>query len=165
MKLTSVKIRPQKVSDAKAFYEILKSPKFKYFPSKPKSIEEERKFLRDKARKKKKTSYDYSIVYKNRVVGGAGIKLDSHGHHIMELGGFVDETYWNKGIMTYIIKVLEKIAKKKGAVRLELRMMPQNKASVRIANKCGYKKEGLFKKAGTLRNKYTDLYVFSKIIK
>ena len=48
-----ITIRPQRVYDAKRFVEILSSPNFKYFPAKPKTIKEEKEFLRLNAMKRK----------------------------------------------------------------------------------------------------------------
>ncbi len=43
-----IEIRNQRVSDAKRFFEILNNPSFKHFDAYPKSVEEEREFLRKK---------------------------------------------------------------------------------------------------------------------
>jgi hypothetical protein len=40
-----IELRPQRVYDAKRFFEILSNPNFIYFSAKPKSIEEEKNSL------------------------------------------------------------------------------------------------------------------------
>jgi ribosomal-protein-alanine N-acetyltransferase len=65
-----VTLRSQRVSDAKRFFEILSNPSFIYFPAKPKSIEEEKVFLRQNRQKRKnKTEFNYAIMYKKNLLG------------------------------------------------------------------------------------------------
>jgi [ribosomal protein S5]-alanine N-acetyltransferase len=138
-------IRYQKVSDAKRFFEILNNPNFKYLHIKPKSIKEEADWLRKrKERIKKNISHDFAIVYQGEVIGGIGIKMDQHRKHIGEVGYFIDEKYWGRGITTEALQLVEEIAfKKLGLRRLVALMMIENKASAKVAIKNDYKKEGI----------------------
>ncbi len=52
--MSKVGLRPQRVSDAKRFYEILKNPNFTYFEVCPKDLEAEKEFLRKNPKKKKR---------------------------------------------------------------------------------------------------------------
>ena len=143
MKIT---IRPQRVYDAKRFVEILSNQKFIYFPAKPKSVKEEKEFLRLNYRKRKdKTEFNFSIIYNGKQhVGGIGIRVDQFRTFIGEIGYFVDEKYWGKGFATCAIKQLKEfIVSNMSLRRIEIRMAKENKASQRIAIKCGYKKEGI----------------------
>jgi len=159
-----VSIHPQKVSEAKRFYEILNNPNFRFFAPAPKSVEAEVEWIKkSKEKAKKNIEYSYSIICDGEVVGGAGIKIDQQRPHVMELGAFIDEAYWGKGITPKVIGLLEKIAWQKGAVRIELRMDIENKASERVAIKSGYKKEGLLKKAFQSKRGYVDNYLYAKV--
>jgi hypothetical protein len=65
-----ISLRNQRVSDAKRFYEILSNPNFINFPVTPKSIEDEKDFLRqNKLKRKNKTEFNYSIMHKGSLVG------------------------------------------------------------------------------------------------
>ncbi len=80
------------------------------------------------------------------MVGGCGIKIDQHRTFIGEIGYFLDEEYWGKGIVTKAVKILEKIGfQKLGLKRIEVLMDPRNIGSEKVAIKCGYKKEGTMK--------------------
>lgn len=92
--MSKVKIRYQKVSDAKRFYEILKNPNFVFLRTKVKSVADEIKFLRQNAKKRKENiEYNFAILYNGFIVGGCGIKINQHRKFIGEIGYFIDEKY------------------------------------------------------------------------
>jgi ribosomal-protein-alanine N-acetyltransferase len=159
-----VELRYQKVSDANEFYRILTNPNFTYFLSKPKSLQEEIKFLKKNPwRRKKNIEHNYSIMYEGRLVGGCGIKIDKTHAKTCEIGYFLDEAHWNKGIVTKTVKILENIAfKKLGLKRIEIRMDPRNKASERVAVKNGYEREGKMKMPKT-KGKHHYNYLYAKV--
>jgi [ribosomal protein S5]-alanine N-acetyltransferase len=159
--MAKIDLRYQRVSDAERFFEILRNPNFIYFKAKPKSIAEERKILKKRPQERKSgLDYNYSILLDKKLVGGAGIKINPHYKDTGEIGYFVAEEYWGKGIATKTVKLLEKIGFNKLKLeRIEIRMNPKNKASVKVAVKCGYKKEGL------LHGKKENLYLFAKLKK
>ncbi|MBU0596766.1 GNAT family N-acetyltransferase [Patescibacteria group bacterium] len=160
-----VEIRRQRVSDAKRFFEILTNPNFIYFTANPKSMEDEKEWLRGNTlRRKQNFAHSFSILYKNDVAGGCGLKINQHRQHEGEVGYFVDEKYWGNGIATKAVKKLEKIGF--GKLRLKriiILMNPKNIASKKVAIKCGYKKEGLMKKAVFAKGKYHDVYLYAKV--
>jgi len=164
MKIT---LRTQQVKDAKRFFEILNNPRFLFWSEKPASIKDEESFIRKNIlQAKKKFTYSYTILLGKKVVGGCGIKIDQHRRHIGELGFFVDEKYWGKGIATVATQEMEKLAfEKLNLFRLVVLMNPKNLASEKVAIKCGYTKEGLMK--GMLkRYKYrgfSDALLYAKI--
>ena len=159
-------IRPQRVYDAKRFYEILNNPNFKYFPVRPKSIEEEKAFLRlNPERWREKSAFNFSIIYNQKHVGGIGLRIDSFRSFIGELGYFIDEKYWGRGITTQAVRLLEDfIIANLNLHRIEIRMAIQNKASQKIAIKCGYKKEGILRESNFINGKWYDSYLYSKIL-
>ena len=46
---------------------------------------------------------------------------------------------------------------------MQLVIDPRNLASMKVAEKCGYKKEGLMKKAIKLKDKKVDAYLYAKV--
>lgn len=164
--MAKVEIRNQKISDAKRFYEILNNPHFVFFRVGPKNIEEEKIFLRQNANKRKKNiAHNYSILYNGKLIGGCGININQHRKYIGEIGYFIDEKYWSRGITTKAVKILEKIGfHKLDLKRIEIVMDIKNIASRQVAIKCGYRKEGLMKKAIKNRGKFRDAYLYAKVI-
>ena len=160
-----ITIRYQQVGDAKRFFEILNNPNFIYFPAKPKTIEAEKAFLRKNAELRQNgEQFNYSILLNGRVVGATGIHIESRRKYCGEIGYFVDEAYWGRGIACEALRLLEEIAfNDLDIVRIEINMLKKNKASERVAIKCGYRKEGIGRKKLQLNDEYLDCYVYSKV--
>jgi len=160
-----IELRYQRVSDAKRFFEILNNPRFFYFDVKPKSVEDEIVWLKKNPEKRKNhLEYNFSILYNGKLVGGCGIKIDQHRKYIGEVGYFLDEKYWNKGIMTKAVRLLEKLGfDALKLTRIEILMHPKNIGSERVAIKCGYKKEGTMRKVIKLKDKICDCRLYAKV--
>ncbi len=165
--MNKITIRYQRVSDAKRFYEILNNPNFIYFPVRVTSIEDEKKFLKtNPGLRKANKEWNYTVLLDGKVVGAVGIKINSHRDFIGEIGYFLDEKYWGRGIIPKAVKLAEKEGfKKLGLTRIEILMQPENKASEKVAVKCGYLKEGLMKKAvRNIKGKKTDVLLYAKTL-
>ncbi len=162
-----IKLRFQKTSDAKKFYEILNNPNFTHFNVKPESIEAERKWLSEnQARRKNNTEWNYTILVDTEIVGAIGVKINFHRKYIGEIGYFIDEMYWGRGIATEAVRLLEDICfTKLKLTRLEILMQPENKGSEKVAIKNNYLKEGELKKVishkdGTMK----DCFLYAKAV-
>ncbi|MBN2615148.1 MAG: GNAT family N-acetyltransferase [Bacteroidales bacterium] len=165
--MARIKLRYQQISDAQRFFEILSNPNFVFITANPKSVEEEVEWLsQNPKRRQNNTDWNYAILYNQLVVGSVGIKIDCHRPYTGEIGYFIDEAYWNKGITTEAVKLAEKIGfSKRGLKRIEIRMEPENIASERVAVKCGYQKEGLLKKAVPGRDgQLKDVLLYAKTV-
>ena len=103
-------------------------------------------------------------MFNGELVGGCGIHINQFRTFIGEIGYFLDEEYWGKGIATKAIKLLEKIGfEKLGLKRIEILMDPRNKNSEQVAIKCGYNKEGTMKQATKNGDEYTDAHLYAKV--
>ena len=162
----NIEIRPQRVSDAKRYFEILSSLNFHYLPAKPKTLGEGRCFLRLNSEKRRNgTEFNFSIIYNGRHVGAIGVRLDTFRPYIGEIGFFVDEQYWGRGITTEALKKLEEfIIEKTSITRIEIRMAKLNKTSQRVAVKGGYKRECILAQMLFIEDKCFDCYLYSKIL-
>jgi len=162
--MNHVKIRLQEISDAERFCEILNNDNFIYFPIRP-SIEEERSFLLQNHDKMKNNfEYNYGILFDERLIGGIGIKINQHNTYIGEIGYFIDEAYWKKGTATEAVKLIEKIGfNDLNLERIEILMVPENIGSVKVAENCKYKREGLLKNRIKIFQKFYDAYLYGKI--
>lgn len=165
LKKGKVSLRYHKLSDAERFFEILKNPNFIHFKVCPKTVAKERDYIKKLIKQRKKNiTHDFAIIYNGKIVGGCGIKIDTHRKVIGELGYFIDETYWGKGIATAAVKLLEKYGFEKLKLkRIEVVMKPENRASEKVAIKAGYKKEGLMRKAVEVEGKYYDACLYAKV--
>ncbi|MBI5580713.1 MAG: GNAT family N-acetyltransferase [Deltaproteobacteria bacterium] len=162
--MTAVQIRPQRVSDARKFLEILLHPKFIYFPAKPKSVEQEKEFLRLNAEKRRKrVEFNFSVIMGGRLVGGIGIKVDQQRRYIGEIGYFIDHSCWGKGLATAAVRLAERYAFSQLKLkRLEIVTHIRNIASQKVAEKCRYRKEGIQRGKILHNGKYVDAVLFAK---
>jgi len=142
--MPKITIRYQQIKDARRFFDIMTNPNFIYFSIKAKSVAEEKAWLKkNPERRKDNLEWNYTILYGNQVVGGIGMKINQFRKYVGEIGYFIDEKYWGRGITTKAVKLIEKEGfKKLGLSRIEILMRPENKASEKVAIKSGYQKEG-----------------------
>jgi len=146
--MSKISIRLQKLQDADRFFNILNNDRFLYFPTRPASAGAEKKWLRQSFIKRQKNiQWNYAVLYGSLVVGAVGITINTDRPHIGEIGYFVEEKYWGRGIATRAVKLVEREGfKKLKLTRLEILMEPANKASEKVAIKNNYQKEGKLKK-------------------
>jgi RimJ/RimL family protein N-acetyltransferase len=80
------------------------------------------------------------------------------------LGYFVDERFWGIGIASEAIKLAEKVGFTALRLkRIEILIVRKNKASLRAAVKCEYKKEGILRKKILLNDKFHDACLYAKV--
>ena len=164
---TQIKLRPQRVTDAKRFFEILSNPKFIYFYSIPKTLQDEIDDLKGNAKRRKENiEHNFTILCDGKVVGGAGMKIRQENDFIGEIGYFIAEESWGKGIATKAVKLLEKIGFTKLKLkRIEAIMDTRHIGSEKVAIKAGYNKEGIMKSAIRNGKRYYDGLLYAKIKK
>jgi len=91
------------------------------------------------------------------VVGFAGIhRLGGNMSHVGEVGIMVHPEQQNRGIGTALLKACIRIARKRGFERLEADTLAQNKAMMRIAEKAGFKLEGIRRGRIKRNDSYSD---------
>ena len=127
----------------------------------------EKRILRlNRVNQKKKSEFNYSIFYNDLHVGAVGVRIHPVYSYIGEVGCFVDERYWNKGIASAAVKKIEEfIFDKLSIKRLEMIIATPNKASEKLALKNGYKREGTMRERLLIDANYFDCYLYAKIMK
>ena len=104
------------------------------------------------------------IDYNGIFVGSVGITpQNGWKEHSAEIGYWLGEKYWGKGIATESLRMMTEI----GFSELEFRklfapVLGPNKASMRVLDKCGYILEGVFKQDVYKGGNYQDGYYFAK---
>jgi ribosomal-protein-alanine N-acetyltransferase len=161
-----VRVRFQRLTDAERFFEILSNPRFVHLPGIPKTLEEERAFLRENAKKRReKREFNYAIVLDGTVIGAIGLAINRRSPHVGEIGYFVDEGHWGHGFAADAVRLVERIGFETLKLhRIEILMSPHNTASIRVAEKCGYEQEGYLRERICIDGKrYEDAYLYAKI--
>jgi [ribosomal protein S5]-alanine N-acetyltransferase len=132
-----------------------------YFPF-PYTEQNAKEFI-DMVAAKPEPITDFAIVVNYQAVGGIGIKLNTDIERITaEIGYWLGEEQWNKGIMTEAIR--EMVAYSFSNFSLEKIYAPvfqYNKASQKVLEKAGFLLEAILKKGAIKNNKVVDLYYYS----
>ena len=107
----------------------------------------------------------FAIDFQGELVGVIGLVPQSDIYRLSaEIGYWIGEPFWNKGITTQAIRLLTHY----GFHTLDLQriytgVFDYNKASQRVLEKCGFVLEGIFKHAIIKNNKTIDEYRYALI--
>ena len=113
-----------------------------------------------------KPAVNFAVIYNEVVVGSIGCtpKTDVY-HKSIEIGYFIGELYWNKGIATHAVRILlDYIEKQFDVVRLFAEVYAYNKASMHVLRKNGFYLESIRRKSAVKNNVLLDDYVWVKIL-
>ncbi|XP_020978943.1 uncharacterized protein LOC107643235 isoform X3 [Arachis ipaensis] len=80
----------------------------------------------------------------------------------VELGYVLGSKYWSRGIMTYVVKQVKKVAFREfpHLERLEALVDAENVGSQRVLEKAGFQKEGVLRKYLCRKGKSRDTIIF-----
>jgi len=84
--------------------------------------------------------------------------------HIGEFGFMVLSRYWEQGIGSKLLKVMEDLAKESGINRLEARVRIKNQRATNLFIRNHYHIEGKRRQAALINGNYEDEYFVAKII-
>ncbi|MDR1403686.1 MAG: GNAT family N-acetyltransferase [Tannerellaceae bacterium] len=135
-----------------------------YFPN-PYSEKEGRQFI-EMALAKPAPATDMAIVIDGKAVGGIGITPQTDVERISaEIGYWLGENYWNRGVMTAAVKEMTEYAflNFRELRKIYAPVFDFNDASQRVLQKAGFKREGVFKQAAIKNGKTVDLHYYSML--
>ena len=107
----------------------------------------------------------FAIEYGGLYVGNIGLHRGTDVHRkSAEIGYFLGEPYWNKGIMTQAVRLITEYGfKNLDIVRIYTGVFEYNQASQHVLEKCGYTKEAVFKKAICKNGQIWDEVRYAKV--
>lgn len=99
----------------------------------------------------------------NEAVGGIGVQpLDDINHRTAEIGYWLSEPFWGRGIVTDAVRSIVPIAFERfDIIRLEAGVFSNNPASIRVLEKCGFTREAVHRMAATKNGTTLDLVVYA----
>jgi ribosomal-protein-alanine N-acetyltransferase len=102
----------------------------------------------------------------DELIGACGLYRLGDNKKKIEIGYWLGEPYWGRGIMPKVInKTLEIIKNEwKDFIRIEARVFPWNKGSRRVLEKCGFTFEGLLRKHVYKNGQDIDVDLYALII-
>ena len=107
----------------------------------------------------------FAIEYKGEYVGNIGLHKGNDVYRkSAEVGYFIGEQYWNKGITTAALRLIcEYGFANLDVVRIHAGVYEHNLASQKVLEKCGFVKEGVFKKAVYKQEKFWNEVRYAKL--
>jgi [ribosomal protein S5]-alanine N-acetyltransferase len=168
IKTKNLVLRPYKTSDAKSLFNNFNSRKVTQFlcnAKYPYSLKAAKRwiiFCKNSEKKAPRKEIIWVIENDGEFLGAIGLKKIKN--HKAELGFWLGEKYWNMGIMTEALSAVSDF----GLNKLKLRriygyVFLKNKASARVFEKRGFKKEGLLRKDRIKDGKFVDVYLYAKV--
>lgn len=107
--------------------------------------------------------YSFAIEVDDAFAGMVGLlPMDDIYRKTSEIGYWLGEPFWGKGIMTEACQLVTDYGLNTlGFIRLHAGIFENNIGSMRILEKCGYKKDGVFEKSIIKDGKIYDEHRYS----
>ncbi|MEI8073276.1 MAG: GNAT family N-acetyltransferase [Bacteroidota bacterium] len=107
-----------------------------------------------------------AILYNGLVVGNIGCKPQEDVYRkSIEIGYFVGEPYWGKGIATEAIKLfVQHLIEKFQPIRIYAEVFAHNQSSMKVLQKNGFFLESIRRNAAIKNNEIVDDYVWVKFV-
>lgn len=105
----------------------------------------------------------FAIIVNNKPVGSIGLHLQTDIlKKNAEIGYWIGEAYWGKGIVTKAIpQMIDYGFKHMDIVRIFARIFGTNKASQKVVEKCGFILEGKYEKTIFKNNQFLDELIYA----
>jgi len=111
-------------------------------------------------------SFYWAIADKktDKMIGSCGFNYWRRQHNRVELAYDLSYAFWGKGIMTRAVDAVTKFSLEKMlAQRIQATVVTDNDRSIKVLERCGYKREGTLKKYFNLHNQVKDSYMYGKV--
>ena len=108
-------------------------------------------------------TFAFAITADERVVGSIGVFRQSNIHRqTAEMGYYIAEGYWGKGIMTEAVKqTCEFVFGNSDIIRIYAEPFAYNTASCRVLEKAGFQYEGTLRSNAVKNGKIIDMKMYS----
>lgn len=108
-------------------------------------------------------TFTFAITVDEKVVGSIGIFRQENIHRqTAELGYYIAEEYWGKGIMTEAVKqICGYVFDKSDIIRIYAEPFAYNAASCRVLEKAGFQYEGTLRSNAVKNGEIIDMKMYS----
>jgi RimJ/RimL family protein N-acetyltransferase len=113
----------------------------------------------------KDTQYSFAIVYGSKVIGSIAVFRKENVHHLTaELGYYIAEPYWNKGLMTDAVRQICAIVfGNTDIIRIFAEPYAFNTASCLVLEKAGFQYEGTLRQNAVKNGQSVDMKMYALI--
>ena len=108
-------------------------------------------------------TFAFAITTEGKVIGSIGVFRQGNIHRLTaELGYYIAEEYWGKGIMTKAVKQICKyVFDNSDILRIYAEAFAFNAASCRVLEKAGFQYEGTLRSNAIKNGKVIDMKMYS----
>jgi RimJ/RimL family protein N-acetyltransferase len=113
----------------------------------------------------KDMQYTFAICYNDKVIGSIGVfRKDNVHRYTAEMGYYIAEPYWGKGIMTEAVRQMcACIFENTDIVRIFAEPYAHNNASCRVLEKSGFQFEGVLRQNAVKNGQSVDMKMYAII--
>lgn len=110
-------------------------------------------------------TYAFAVTVDDRAVGSVALFRGGNIHsRTAELGYYISEEYWNKGICTNAVRqITEYIFENTDIIRIYAEPFAYNAASCHVLEKSGFELEGVLRKNAVKNGKVLDMKMYSMV--
>jgi len=108
-------------------------------------------------------TFAFAITLDDKVIGSIGVFRQQNIHRqTAEMGYYIAEEYWGKGIMTEVVKqICEYVFKNSDIFRIYAEPFAYNTGSCRVLEKAGFQYEGTLRSNAVKNGKVIDMKMYS----
>ena len=108
-------------------------------------------------------TFAFAITLDDKVIGSIGVFRQQNIHRqIAEMGYYIAEEYWGKGIMTDAVKqICNYVFKNSDILRIYAEPFAYNTGSCRVLEKAGFQYEGTLRNNAVKNGKVIDMKMYS----
>lgn len=167
--MMNCKIRKWKLSDAKDLASVISNKKIQDnlrdgLPY-PYTEQDATDYISAMLSEDENETFAFAITIDNKAIVSIGAFRQKNIHrHTAEIGYYIAEEYWGKGLMTEAVKqICSYIFDKSNIVRIYAEPFSYNKASCRVLEKAGFLYEGTLRSNAIKNGKTIDMLMYSRL--
>ena len=168
--LGDIILREIEISDAPDYFDYMSRKEMESFLTKdnmPESLEkavEEVKYWGSLFPSKRSIYWAIALKDTNKMIGTAGFNVISFPNSRAELSYDLSPDYWGKGVMLKSIKgILTFSDQGLEIVRVQATVITDNERSIKVLERCGFKKEGILEKYEVVEGQHKDYYMYGRV--
>ena len=110
-------------------------------------------------------TFAFAVTVDDRAVGSIGVFRQGNIHRqTAELGYYLAENHWGKGIMTEAVKLAcAYVFDNSDIIRIYAEPFAHNTASCRVLEKAGFQLEGILKSNAVKNERITDMKMYARL--
>lgn len=108
-------------------------------------------------------TFAFAVTADDKVIGSIGVFRQGNIHRqTAELGYYIAEEYWGRGIMTEAVRqICKHVFEKSDIIRIYAEPFANNTASCRVLEKAGFQYEGTLRSNAVKNGKVVDMKMYS----